>query len=144
MYKINGNKLSIAGIEFELPNDFYLDVDGWETEAPDGLRLISPNKDCIIQVMTCDMEYKSGAESLGVLFMENVFNIVKPIARYEKNNLMGYDVMYEIDGKKYYEIHFDRIKGKDRQVEVLLTADRNVYEAEGIEDFIDGIDKERR
>lgn len=141
MYKINGNKLSIAGIEFELPSDFYLDVDGWETEAPDGLRLISPNKDCIIQVMTCDIEYQSGAESLGFLFKENAFNVIRPIAKYEKNNLTGFDVLYEIDGYRYYEIHFDRVKGKDKQVEVLVITDRNLYEAEDVACFVYGIKK---
>ena len=139
MYEINGNKLSIAGIRFELPNNFYLDVNGWETEAPDGLRFISPNNDYIIQVMTCDIEYQSGAESLGVLFEENALNIIKPIERYEKNNLTGYDVVYELGKKRYYEIHFDRLVGMDRQLEILVIDSNNGYESERIKTFINGI-----
>ena len=64
MLKIEGNHLSVAGIRFKLPQNFYIDIEGMESIHPDGLRLISPEQDCRIAFMTTEVEFDTPVISL--------------------------------------------------------------------------------
>ena len=136
MLKITNKKLSTAGIEFSLPEKFYIDFEGMEGIHPDGLNLLSPEKDCYISFMTTEVEFSSPLESLMDIFFDKHIN-ENVINMFEENNNTGYIwiekpqmgkicdlncafAKYETKADYYYEVHFERIKGYDRQLEILL------------------------
>ena len=136
MLKIKGNKLEVAGINFSLPQNFYIDIEGMEAVHPDGLKLLSPEEDCYISFMTTEVEFETPVESLLDIFVDNVLgtgiqeDMTKPNATgyiwieepqmSELNGLKCAYVKYETPYNYYYEIHFERLEGFDRQLEVLL------------------------
>jgi len=137
MLKITNKKLSTAGIEFSLPEKFYIGFEEMEVIHPDRLNLLSPEKDCYISFMTTEVEFSSPLESLMDIFFDKPFN-EKNINMFEENNNTGYIwiekpqmckicdlncaiAKYETKADYYYEVHFERIEGYDRQLEILLT-----------------------
>jgi len=136
MLRIKNNKLSTEGIQFTLPDNFYIDIEGMEGVHPDGLHLLSVEEDCIIGFITTEIEFDSPVESLLDIFMDDVRNIGIADNMFKENET-GYiwieePQMRELNGLKcaiakyhtkysfYYEIHFERIEGYERQFEVLL------------------------
>lgn len=136
MFKIKNNYLSVEGIKFLLPQNFYIDIDGMEDVHPDGLRLINPEKDCSIVFMTKDEEYDSLIVTLletfidpvlGIGIADNMFEenetgeiwIEEPKIK-EKNGLIFADVKYHSRRAYYYRMHFERIIGCKRRFEVLF------------------------
>ena len=80
MLKIEGNHLSVAGIRFKLPQNFYIDIEGMESIHPDGLRLISPEQDCRIAFMTTEVEFDTPVKSLLDIFADDVLPIIDAVA----------------------------------------------------------------
>lgn len=167
MLKFKGNYLSTAGIRFALPENFYIDIEGMEAINPDGLRLVSPEKDCSISFVTTEIEYESTVASLMDIFMDDVLFKDTQIdflndnetgykwhTEPQQTNLNGLGcacIKYETPRSYYYEIHFNRIKGFDRQLEILLSVSKEfstdldtVLNRENIQDFYNSIslDKE--
>ncbi len=136
MLKIEGNHLSVVGIKFKLPQNFYIDIEGMESVHPDGLRLLSPEQDCRLSFMTTEVEFDTPVKSLLDIFVDDVLGTGISEDMFNPNET-GYiwidePQMSEINGLKcayvkyhtkyhyYYEIHFERIDGTDRQLEILL------------------------
>ncbi|MBQ7974977.1 MAG: hypothetical protein IJ300_04750 [Clostridia bacterium] len=158
MLKIEGNHLSVAGIKFALPQNFYVDIEGMEGIHPDGLRLVSPEKDSRIGFMTTEIEFDSPVNSLLDIFVDDVLQIGIADDMFSSNET-GYiwieePQMSEINGLKcaygkyhteynyYYEIHFERVGGADRQLEVLLEVSKkhpidieSVLNRQNVKDF---------
>ena len=136
MLKIEGNHLSVAGIKFKLPQQFYIDIEGMESVHADGLRMISPEQDCRIAFMTTEVEFETPVESLLDIFIDKVLGTgiqedmtkanttgyiwIEEPQMSELNGLKCAYVKYETPYNYYYEIHFERLEGFDRQLEVLL------------------------
>ncbi len=136
MLKINGNKLSTAGISFALPENFYIDIDGMEDYSEDGLRLLSPEKDCYISFITTGIEYESPVASLLDIFVDEAIFGDKTFDMFSENetgykwieepqmsmvnNLKCAYVKYETRRNSCYEIHFERLEGQKKQLEVWL------------------------
>lgn len=136
MLKIKGNKLEVAGINFSLPQNFYIDIEGMEAVHPDGLKLLSPEEDCCISFMTTEVEFETPVESLLDIFIDKVLGTgiqedmtkanttgyiwIEEPQMSELNGLKCAYVKYETPYNYYYEIHFERLEGFDRQLEVLL------------------------
>lgn len=158
MIKISENKLNTVGIEFSLPENFYIDIEGMEGIHQDGLRLLSPEKDCRISFMTTEIEYESAVASLIDVFTDDAIGENIELDKFndketgykwiEKpqmtvlNNLSCAHVKYETPHNYYYEVHFERIAGFDRQLEVLLTVSKEnpvdletVLSRENVNDF---------
>lgn len=150
MLKIEGNHLSVEGITFKLPQNFFIDAEGMETVQPDGLMLISPEEDCRIAFMTSEVEFDTPLESLTHIFVDDVLGIGIADDMFSPNET-GYiwieePQMSEINGLKcayakyhskhnyYYEIHFSSINNSDRQLEVLLEIPKE--SAIGINDIL--------
>ena len=163
MLKIEGNHLSVAGIRFKLPQNFYIDIEGMESIHPDGLRLISPEQDCRIAFMTTEVEFDTPVKSLLDIFADDVLGTGIDNDMFNPNET-GYiwieePQMSEINGLKcayvkyhtkysyYYEIHFERINKADRQLEILLEIEKKnsvdletVLDRENIKDFYDSFE----
>lgn len=136
MLKINKNKLSVAGIQFALPEEHYIDIEGMETVSDNGLRLVSDNEDYYISFMTSDVEYASTRESIDEIFVDTVvdntgsYKFIQEPADYVCNGLKGTCVKYETKDGQYYEIHFERIDGFNEQAEVLICVDKDLSDLE--------------
>lgn len=136
MLKINGNKLSVAGIQFALPEEHYIDIEGMETVSDNGLRIVSDKEDYYISFMTSDIEYASTRASIEEIFVDTVvdnsgsYKFIQEPADYLCNGLKGTCVKYETKYSYYYEIHFVRIDGFDKQAEVLICVDKEMSDLE--------------
>ena len=136
MLRIIEAKLGIAGIKFALPERFCLDLDSDDATEMNGLKLISSEKDCLIKISTTDVKFNSAVDSLldvfffdvseceigGTLLFDEDFGYVwheKPQS-YEINGLKCAHTKYETSHHLYYELHFERVFGHYRQLEVLL------------------------
>jgi len=148
MYKITKGKLEIEGIEFVLPENFFIDASGVDGINPDGLRLLSPEFDVCIGLSTTELDFSSSMESLLDVFTD--CNGISHINMYE-NNETGYIwlsrpenkkinslkcacVKYETTNSFYYEIHFDRINGFKKQLEVIFEVKKEI--AVGLDDIL--------
>ena len=136
MLKIKGNKLEVVGINFSLPQDFYIDIEDMEGIHPNGLTLLSPEEDCYISFMTTEVEFETPVKSLLDIFVDNVLDVgiqedmtktnktgyiwIEEPQMSELNGLKCAYVKYETPNNYCYEIHFERLGGYDRQLEVLL------------------------
>lgn len=141
MLKIMDNHLSVAGIRFKLPQNFFIDIEGMEGVYQDGLRLISPEQDCRIAFTTTEVEFDTPVKSLIDIFTdavletgiaEDMFNTnetgfvcIEEPQLCEINGLKCAFVKYHTKYNYYYEIHFARIDGADRQLEILLEVSKN-------------------
>ncbi len=148
MLKIEGNHLSVAGIKFMLPQNFYIDIEGMEVIHQDGLRLISPEKNCRISFMTTEVEFDTPVNSLMDIFVDEALDIgiandmwspnktgyiwVEEPQASEINGLKCAYVKYHTKYYYYYEIHFERVEGADRQLEVLLEIPKNLSDIEAV------------
>ena len=163
MLKIEGNHLSVAGIKFKLPQQFYIDIEGMESVHADGLRLISPEQDCRMAFMTTEVEFDTPVKSLMDIFIDDVLGtkIAKDMFQpnetgyiwieepqtSEINGLKCAYVKYHTKYSYYYEIHFERVIGADRQLEVLLEIPKklsasldDVLSRQNVKDFYDSFE----
>lgn len=126
MLKINGNKLSTEGVEFALPNNFYIDTEGMETTNSNGIKFVSDPKDCYINFMTSSRTCASTRDSIKQNFFDNVVSdtptckVIEGPIDYEHNGLKGTWIKYEVNTTCYFEIHMEKIKGFKEQAELLI------------------------
>ena len=136
MLKINGNKLSAAGIQFALPEEHYIDIEGMEAVSENGIKFVSDREDYYISFMTSEEEYTSSRASIDEIFIDTVlgdsnsYKIIQEPKDYECNGLKGTCVQYESKYDYYYEIHFERADGFDSQAEVLICVDKDMSDLE--------------
>lgn len=148
MIKIKEKELSVAGVKFNLPNEFFIDIEGLEEIQEDGLRFLSPEKDCSICILTSPIEYKSAVDSLMDIFRDDVlfegieFDFFKDNETGYKwieapqeciiNDLKAAYVKYETPCHYYYEINFERLDGYDRQLEVCIYMSKDENDLESV------------
>lgn len=128
MYRINGNKLSAEGFQFEIPQGCYIDIAGMEGTSKHSIRFLTAEKDMSINMRTDKEEYASSMAALIDSFTDCVFksgsaielyddesnkdyNWIEKPAMFEKNGLTGTCAVYQAKHKEYCRIHFDRIEG---------------------------------
>lgn len=75
MIKIIGNnELSVAGIKFSLPLNFYIDIEGMETIHQDGLRLMSEEKqEKVLENFTVALHQKFSDNNMPVLLTKSAW-----------------------------------------------------------------------
>lgn len=136
MLKIHGNKLSTEGIQFTLPENFYVDIEGMETLTSNGIRFLSVPEDCYINFMTSVRMCASTKESIKQNFSETSINssnccrIIAGPSDYEHNGLTGTWVKYEANAICYCEIHIKKIDGYSEQAEVLIAVNKSKADLE--------------
>ncbi len=159
MLKIENNHLSVAGIKFKLPQNFYIDIEGMESVHPNGLRLISPEQDCGIAFTTTELEFDTPVKSLMDIFTDDEPNddMFKPnktgyiwIDKPQTSKINGLKcayVKYHTKYNYYYEIHFERVDGAARQLEILLEISKkhsvfieDVLSRQNVKDFYDSFE----
>lgn len=145
MLRIKGNKLSVAGMQYSLPDEFYIDVAGEGVKAPNGLRFVSPQKDYVIEVQTCSLQYASIEQAIADIFKnDGAFAIIEPVKKYSVNDVTGLSVMYADRKCEYFEIYFERTGECSDFVVLLISADkggigiREVIERKAVKEFISG------
>jgi len=141
MLRINGNRLSAEGIEFMLPNDFYIDIGGMESVDKNGLRLVPKEKDCFIWMRTETDEYKTAMESLLDAFSDFVCQTGSEIElfedpskseyqwidkpnEYEKNGLRFASSQYTALKTDVYRLHFEKVTGFNERYVIFMQVDR--------------------
>lgn len=163
MLKIKNGRLQVAGIEFSMPDGFFIDVEGIETVNENGLKFISPPDYCSVTIMATERIFDSAMDSLLDVFGEadelknmdiHEFNkketgykwLIVPEIR-ECNGLKYACVKYEGPKCCYFEMHFECVDGCDRQLEILLSVPKQKGEIETIlkkseiKNFFEGIEK---
>lgn len=128
MLKINGNKLSAEGFQFELPEGCYIDTEGMEGLSKHSIRFLTPSKEMSINMRTDKDAYASSMATLIDSFTDFVFEsgsaielyddesntdyrwIEKP-TMFEKNGMTGTRAIYTAKQKECCRIYFDRIDG---------------------------------
>lgn len=167
MLKINGNRLSAEGVEFMLPNGFYIDIEGMESVDKNGLRLVPKEKDCFIWMRTETDEFKTAMESLIDRFSDFIFEsgsqmellddeektdyqwIVKPTT-YTYNGLSGAYTTYTALTRDMYCLHLNRVKGYNERFIIYMQVDRTktsiekVFARPHVKDFFSSICREEK
>lgn len=128
MLKINGNKLSAEGFQFELPEGCYLDIEGMGGTCKNSIRFLTSDKNMSINMRTDIDGYKSSMDALIDSFADFVFKSGSAIELYddesninyrwierptefEKNGMTGSRAIYTAKQKECCRIYFDKIKG---------------------------------
>ena len=141
MLKITGNRLSTEGVEFTLPDGFYIDIEGMESVEKNGLRLVPKEQDCFICMRTERDEYKSAMESLLDTFSDFVCQTGSEIElfedpskseyqwidkpnEYEKNGLRFASSQYTALKTDVYRLHFEKVTGFNERYVIFMQVDR--------------------
>lgn len=128
MYRINGNKLSAEGFQFEIPEGCYIDIAGMEGTSKHSIRFLTAEKDMSINLRTDKDEYASSMAALIDSFADCVFksgsaielyedetnkdyNWIEKPTIFEKNGMTGTRAAYQAKHKGYCRIYFDKIEG---------------------------------
>ena len=141
MLKINGNRLSAEGVEFMLPNGFYIDTEGMESVDKNGLRLVPEEQDCFIWIRTENDEYETAMDSLLDTFSDFIYETGSAIELFEnsekteyqwidkprafnQNGLKGACVIYTALTKDVYRMHFEKVEGFCERFVIFMQVDR--------------------
>ena len=137
MLKINGNVLSAEGIQFRLPDNFYIDTEGMEYVAKNGLRLVSPEKDFAIMVRTDEDCFATTMEAMLDTFSDSILEsgsaielydnpedlnhtwVIKP-EPYSYNGLTGVHTLYATRVRCTYYLIFDVAPGSNERFVIYI------------------------
>ena len=130
MYRINENKLSAVGFQFEIPQGCYIDMKGLEGADEHSIRFLTPEKDMSINLRTENDEYESSMDALKDSFTDFVLKsgstfelfddetrpeykwVEKPVL-FENNDMSGSRVSYIGRGRECCRMYFEKIEGYD-------------------------------
>ncbi len=150
MFKVKEScKLSAVGVQFVIPEGFYIDIENLEGVNDNEIRIVPVEKDCYINFRAFDDEYDSTMNSLIDTFSDFVFEsgsamelyddennheynwIVRPTS-FVCNDLKGSHTKYDTVKRQYYRIHFEKTKSFDEWVEIYLEVDKNITTLENV------------
>lgn len=132
--KIKGNQLSVAGVKYTLPNEFYIDVNGFPLESENGLCFVTPDKACTIQIHTAETNSSSVEEDIKELLSEGPYTIYEEPSWCSLNGLKAIKAVYASSKNEYFEMQFEPVGKNKEHVEVLLTTYKNTI---GIKEVLD-------
>ena len=149
MLKITGNRLSTEGVEFTLPDGFYIDIEGMESVEKNGLRLVPKEQDCFIWMRTERDEYKSAMESLLDTFSDFVcqtgseielfedptkpeYQWIEKPNEYDRNGLRGAYTSYTALKTDVYRLHLEKVNGSNERFVVFMQVDRTKTDLETV------------
>ena len=121
-------KMSIAGVSFIIPKNFYIVVD--EDFCPvksDGLVFTTQEKNCCIEVYTeeCDAPITLYNDFTSILQEENMYTLHGNIEERKENTFYSVRAEYESKYHSYFEMHMVRVKGYSKSVKMLITVEKN-------------------
>ena len=138
MLKINGNRLSAEGVQFTLPENFYIDAAGVESSDDNSIRFVSVKKDCVIDIRTDDDDFESAMASLLDSFSDFVlpsgsqlelfddesntsYQWIEKPEEFSVNGLQGAYTKYEAFGTEHYRIHLEKVNGFKKWFVISMT-----------------------
>ena len=138
-------KMSIAGVSFIIPKNFYIVVD--EDFCPvksDGLVFTTQEKNCCIEVYTeeCDAPITLYNDFTSILQEENMYTLHGNIEERKENTFYSVRAEYESKYHSYFEMHTVRVKGYSKSVKMLITVGkrktdiRDILRREDVTQFI--------
>ena len=162
MYRINGNKLSAEGFQFEIPQGCYIDIEGMEGTSKHSIRFLTAEKDMSINMRTDKDEYTSSMAALIDSFTDFVFksgsaielyddelntdyNWIEKPTMFEKNGMTGTCALYRAKQKEFCRIHYDKIKGYNEFLVIFMetygdgTSIKEILDRPQIKNFFDSI-----
>ena len=162
MLEIKGKTLSAEGISFTLPDGFYIDIEGMEGVEKNGLRLVTPEKDCFIWMRSERNELDNAMDALLDSFSDFVCEsgsqielfedpgnsqykwIVRP-RRYSHNGLTGACAVFTALKYDVIRLHLEPAPGYSEGFTFYIEIDRSesnyetVVTKAGMKEFFNSI-----
>lgn len=124
---LQDTELSFAGINFIVPQNFYVASSSRKDAEQNGLTFVSPENDCFIDVFTIESNMTDNVREKFLEQFENT-NIFTVHGKFEESiraYLYSIRAEYESRDTGYFEICFGQRKGFNERVLLLVTADKN-------------------
>lgn len=124
---LQDTKMSIAGIDFTVPEGFSICIDKFPNKKYNTLRLAKEGGNCCMEICSVKSEQTFNVRNN---FISNIekrksYTINGKIEERIENYMYSIRAEYESINHKYFEMHLGQRKGYDKRIEILIITDKN-------------------